>query len=81
MKIRNKNGRIQTAFSAFDTLPGLRISATLLSLFGPTINPLDKYCPALFRRQIGAGRHPGERGQILRRHPEVLVAFAASLEG
>src|ERR1700692_1758991 len=57
MKIRNKNGRIQAAFSAFDTLPGLRISATFHSLFGSTINPLDKYCPDLLRRQIGAVSH------------------------
>jgi len=32
MKIRNKKGRIQAAFSAFDTFPGPLDSATLLSL-------------------------------------------------
>src|ERR1700733_10948360 len=54
MKIRSKNGRIHTAFSAFDTLPGPLGSTTLLSLFAETINPLDKYCPDLLRRRIGA---------------------------
>jgi hypothetical protein len=54
IKIRKKHGRIHTAFSAFDTLPGLRISDTFLSLFGSIINPLDKYCPDFLRRQIGA---------------------------
>jgi hypothetical protein len=81
MKIRNKNGRIHTAFSALDTLPGLRISDTFLSLFRSTINPLDKYCPDFLRRQIASLRRPGEATKILRRHPEVLAAFAASLEG
>jgi hypothetical protein len=58
MKIRNKNGRIQAAFSAFDTFPGPFGSATLLSLviyFMGEINPLDKYCLALFPED---GLHP-----------------------
>jgi hypothetical protein len=32
MKIRNKNGRIHAAFSAFDTPPGAFDSANFLSL-------------------------------------------------
>jgi hypothetical protein len=54
MKIRNKNGRIHAAFSAFDTPVGALGSTTLLSLihrlFGAQINPLDKYCLAFSGR-------------------------------
>src|SRR5258708_24718729 len=54
MKIRNKNGRIHGAFSAFDTPPGPSGSATLRSLafsFRAQINPLDKYCLVFLLRQ------------------------------
>jgi hypothetical protein len=51
MKTRNKNGRIQAAFSILDTaLCGFN-SATShsrsSSSFGGEINPLDKYCPVV----------------------------------
>src|SRR5260370_40841017 len=54
MKIRNKNGRIHGALSAFDTPPGPFGSATLRSLafsFRAQINPLDKYCLVVLLRQ------------------------------
>src|SRR6476646_986956 len=54
MKIRNRNGRIHGAFSAFDTPPGPFGSATLRSLvfrFQTQINPLDKYCLVFLLRQ------------------------------
>src|SRR3984893_19581016 len=47
MKIRNRNGLIHAAFSAFDTAEGPFASATPRSLvirFRRQINPLDKYC-------------------------------------
>src|ERR1700681_4608160 len=49
MKIRNKNGRIHAALSAFDTPVGALGSTTLLSPFTGfriQINALDKYCLA-----------------------------------
>jgi len=58
MKIRNKNGLIHAAFSAFDTPPGPFGSTTLASLgyrFScKEINPLDKYCLAVSHRQMSA---------------------------
>src|SRR5258705_492222 len=79
MKIRNKNGRIHGAFSAFDTPPGPSGSATLRSLafsFRAQINPLDKYCLVFLLRQnlqvvpAKAGTHTprlllGHRGRQL----------------
>src|SRR6202011_3127160 len=47
MKIRNRNGLIHAAFSAFDTAEGPFASATprsLVTRFHRQINPLDKYC-------------------------------------
>src|ERR1700682_1252811 len=50
MKIRNKNGRIHAALSAFDTPVGALGSTPLLSPFTGfrvQIKPLNKYCLAL----------------------------------
>src|SRR4051812_46814718 len=74
MKIRNKNGRIHTAFSAFDTLPGFRVSATLSLPVWRTINPLDKYCPDLLRRQMARHVVPANAGT------HTLCRFVLALE-
>src|SRR4051794_37758589 len=55
MNTRNKNGRIHAAFSILDTALCGFSSATSHSRSSCSlgeINPLDKYCPAVFLRRF-----------------------------
>jgi hypothetical protein len=60
MKIRNKNGRIHAAFSAFDTAPGFCGSTNFLSLLIGFVEKLTRWIITVqrFREvQITHGRH------------------------
>jgi hypothetical protein len=77
MKIRNKNGRIHTAFSALDTLPGFWASATFLSLFGEQltrwINTVQSFCGVKLHSHVipaNAGNgFAAQKRKRNRRHP------------
>src|ERR1700740_2909098 len=62
MKIRNRNGRIHAAFSAFDTVPWAlgsgKFRTLIYRLYADKFNPLDNYWQAILA-EVNLGRRAG----------------------